>query len=116
MHAYHNTRKDTGDRGHNRIFSFFAYAVSSVIFDIIAYSISGQIHGFVLAHSVILLYFPLFVFPYSGDALLSLASGYISGGIAQEELLIMGLTVLAFLLGILTHRHLTVRCNGETED
>lgn len=87
-----------------------------MIFDIIAYSISGEIHGFVLVHSVILFYFPLFVFLYPGDALLSLVSGYIAGGITQEELLIMGLTVLAFFLGILTHMHLTEGCNEETED
>ncbi len=116
MHINQNTRENSEVKKLSQIFSFFAYAVSSVIFDILAYSISGEVRGFVLTHSVILFYFPLFMFPYLEDASLSAVQAYMFRGITQGELLIIGLTIFAFLLGILAHRHVTEKCNGETED
>ncbi len=90
------------NNGQRRFRSYLSYAFSSILFDIVAYSMSGKLYAFVTGHETILFFFPSLMISWTNFYLR--LYGYAPYAINVVSVLILALPVVTFLAGVFLHK------------
>jgi hypothetical protein len=95
----HGKNREKTDR---KVISFLTYASSSVVFDVVAYSLSGKISKLAETHAGSLIYSPSLIISYGAAKFSSLLFG--TGLIGRASVIIVILPIVTFFFGAITHR------------
>lgn len=87
--------------------SYLSYASSSIIFDIVAYSMSGKLYSFVASHEGVLFFFPGVITKLLGKYLM--AYGYSPDVLSSVTVLLISLPIITFVAGIMLHKAVHAR-------
>lgn len=90
------------NKNQRRVSSFISYAFSSIIFDVIAYSMSGKFYAFIEGNKTLLFLFPSILLSWTNTYLK--LYGYTPYASNVISLLIIGLPVVTFLAGLFVHK------------
>lgn len=96
--------RNTGSKatGHRRILSFVSYAFSSIVFDMVAYVMSGKLYGMFNVRASLLSPYPAMAYSILHDEMFSVETlGY--NPFSLTALLII-LPLITFVGGIMLHR------------
>lgn len=97
----------SGNNGHRRFLSFISYAFSSILFDVVAYSLSSKVSGIVSTQYNILFYFPSM--GYNILRKYAMSPGYPSYNSFNTTFLLLALPVITFVAGIELQRIISRR-------
>lgn len=90
------------NKDQGKFVSYLFYAFSSIIFDVVAYTLSGKLGAFILAHETLLFFFPTLTIFWVEDYLNFY--GYSYYAMSADGLLIVALPVVTFVAGLLLHK------------
>ena len=82
--------------------SYLFYAFSSIIFDIVAYTLSGKLGAFIMGHETLLFFFPTLTISWVKDYLSFY--GYSYYAMSAVGVLILALPVVTFIAGLMLHK------------
>ncbi len=97
----------SGNNGHRRFMSFVSYAFSSILFDVVAYTLSAKVSGIVSAQYNILFYFP--TLGYDIFRKYALNQSYLNYVSINTTAMLVILPVVTFVAGIVLEKAISLK-------